>query len=113
MKNLGTLYRFELRKIFSRKLTWVFLAVILLYCIISIVTVSNSNTITLEYIDESGALATISLTNKEYFSQSREAGQKISGQPMDDTFFAEMGQSVPEFDVFELEENEFYNSELA
>ena len=113
MKNLGTLYRFELRKIFSRKLTWVFFAVILLYCIISIVTVSNSNTITLEYIDESGALATISLTNKEYFSQSREAGQKISGQPMDDTFFAEMGQSVPEFDVFELEENEFYNSELA
>ena len=113
MKNLGTLYRFELRKIFSRKLTWVFLAVILLYCIISIVTVSNSNTITLEYIDESGTLATISLTNKEYFSQSREAGQKISSQPMDDTFFAEMGQSVPEFDVFELEENEFYNSELA
>lgn len=113
MKNIGTLYRFELRKILSRKVTWIFLAVILLYCIISIVTVSNSNAITLENIDESGALGTISFTNKEYFSQSREAGKRISGQLMDDTFFAEMGKSVPEFDVIELEENEFYNSELA
>lgn len=113
MKNIGTLYRFELRKILSRKLTWVFLAFILLYCIISIVTVSNSNAITLEYTNESGMLATISFTNKEYFSKSREAARKIAGQPMDDTFFAEMGKSVPEFNEIELEENEFYDRELA
>lgn len=113
MKNIGTLYCFELRKILSRKLTWVFLAVILLFCIISIVTISNSNTITLEYTDESGALATISFTNKEYFSKIRETGQKIAGQPMDDSFFAEMGQSVPEFDEIELADGEFYDSELA
>lgn len=113
MKNIGTLYRFELRKILSRKLTWIFLAVILLYCIISIITVSNSNAIMLKYPDESGTIATISFTNKEYFSKSHEAGQKIAGQPMDDTFFAEMGQSVPEFDEIELADGEFYDSELA
>lgn len=113
MKNIGTLYRFELRKILSRKLTWIFLAVILLYCIISIVTVSKSNAILLKYPDESGTIATISFTNKEYFSKSQEAGQKIAGQPMDDTFFAEMGQSVPEFDEIELADGEFYDSELA
>lgn len=113
MKNIGTLYCFELRKILSRKITWIFLAVILLYCIISIVTVSNSNAIMLKYPDESGTIATISFTNKEYFSKSHEAGQKIAGQPMDDSFFAEMGQSVPEFDEIELADGEFYDSELA
>lgn len=113
MKNIGTLYRFELRKILSRKLTWVFLAVILLYCVISIVTVSNSNAYTLKYTDESGMLTTVPFTYKNYFARSREAARKIVGQPMDDTFFAEIGQSVPEFDYSELEENEFYDSELA
>ena len=113
MKNIGTLYCFELRKILSRKITWIFLAAILLYCIISIVTVSKSNAILLKYPDESGMIATISFTNKEYFSKSQEAGQKIAGQPMDDTFFAEMGQSVPEFDEIELADGEVYDSELA
>lgn len=113
MKNIGTLYRFELRKILSRKITWIFLAVILLYCIISIVTVSKSNAILLKYPDESGMIATISFTNKEYFSKSQEAGQKIAGQLMDDTFFAEMGQSVPEFDEIELADGEVYDSELG
>ena len=98
MKNIGTLYRFEMRKILSRKLTWVLLAVILMYCIRIIVTVSTSNAITFEYTNESGTLTSASLTYKEFYFKTREAARTIAGQPMEDAFFAEMGKSVPSFD---------------
>lgn len=98
MKNIGTLYRFELRKILSRKLTWALLAVILLFCINNIVMVSNSNAFTVEYTNESGTLTSTPFTYKEYYFKNREAARKIAGQPMDDAFFTEMAKSVPKSD---------------
>lgn len=103
MKNIGIIYRFELRKILSRKLTWVMLIVILSLCVSMIVSVSNNNAITVEYTDESGTLTSVPFTNKEYFFKSRDAAQKINGKSMDDTFFGEMSESVSEFDESELE----------
>lgn len=102
MKNIETLYRFELRKILSRKLTWVMLLIISSLCISMIVSVSNNIAITVEHTNESGALTSTSFTHKEYFFQSRDASRKLAGKPMDDTFFAEMGESIPEFDESEL-----------
>ena len=78
MKNIGTLYRFELRKILSRKLTWVMLLIILSLCISMIVSVSNNIAITVEHTNESGALTSTSFTHKEYFFQSREASRKLA-----------------------------------
>ena len=100
MKNLGTLYRFELRKILSRKLTWAFLTIILLFCVSNIMMVSNSNAITVEYTNENGMLTSASFTYKEFF-KGYESARKIAGQPMDDTFFTEMGKSIPQFDESE------------
>lgn len=102
MKNIGTLYRFEMRKILSRKLTWVLLAFILMYCIRIIVTISISNAITIEYTNERGTLTSAFFTYKETFFKSREAARTIAGQPMEDAFFAKMGKSVPYFDENEL-----------
>ena len=102
MKNIGTLYRFEMRKILSRKLTWVLLAFILMYCIRIIVAISISNAITIEYTNERGTLTSAFFTYKETFFKSREAARTIAGQPMEDAFFAEMGKSVPYFDENEL-----------
>jgi ABC-type transport system involved in multi-copper enzyme maturation permease subunit len=102
MKNIGTLYRFEMRKILSRKLTWVLLAFILMYCIRIIVSISISYAITIEYTNERGTLTSAFFTYKEIFFKSREAARTIAGQPMEDAFFAEMGKSVPYFDENEL-----------
>lgn len=102
MKNIGTLYRFEMRKILSRKLTWVLLAFILMYCIRIIVAISISNAITIEYTNERGTLTSAFFTYKETFFKSREAARTIAGQSMEDAFFAKMGKSVPYFDENEL-----------
>lgn len=78
MKNIGTLYRFEMRKILSRKLTWVLLAFILMYCIRIIVAISISNAITIEYTNERGTLTSAFFTYKETFFKSREAARTIA-----------------------------------
>ena len=58
--------------------------------------------ITFEYTNENGVLTDVSFTNKEYFSKNQEAARKLAGKPMDDTFFAEMRESVPIFGENEL-----------
>lgn len=75
MKNLGTLYRYELKKIWKRKLTWVVplaLAALMVYV----------------------AIGTASPDVKKRQQILRDGAQRMDGQVMDETFFSAMRKTL-------------------
>lgn len=77
MKNLGTLYRYELKKIWKRKLTWVIplaLAALMVY----------------------EAIASFSSDVKDRQQLLRDGALRIDGQVMDETFFSAMRKTLSE-----------------
>lgn len=79
MKNLGTLYRYELKKIWKRKLTWVVplaLAALMVYA----------------------AVAGFSSEGKDRQQFLRDGALRIDGQIMDETFFSAMRKTLSEAD---------------
>lgn len=79
MKNLGTLYRYELKKIWKRKLTWVVplaLAALMVYV----------------------AVASFSSDVKKSQQFLRDGALRIEGQVMDETFFSAMRKTLSKAD---------------
>lgn len=77
MKNLGTLYRYELKKIWKRKLTWVVplaLAALMVYV----------------------AISGVSSEVKERQQFLRDGALRIDGQIMDEAFFSTMRKTLSE-----------------
>lgn len=77
MKNLGTIYKYELKKIWKRKLTWVVplvLAALMVYV----------------------AIASFSSELKDRQQFLRDGALRIDGQIMDETFFSTMRKTLSE-----------------
>lgn len=94
MKNFGTLYRYEMKKLIGQKLSWLIVILLSVFCIYAISKDSNGNVTTLESIDQNGNLVENNISGKSVLINSRDSARKINGQIMDDSFFAEMSRSI-------------------
>lgn len=94
MKNFGTLYWYELKKLARQKLSWLIVILLSAFCIYAISMDSNGNVTTLESIDQNGNLVENNISGKSVLINSRDSARKINGQIMDDSFFAEMSRSI-------------------
>lgn len=97
MKNFGTLYRYELKKLLKRKLSWAIMLLLCVACVFATVRASTGGGIVYQdVLDEDGNPVVI--TGEELREQRRNAaGSKLNGRVMDDAFFQEMLESVPDF----------------
>lgn len=77
MRNFGTLYRYELKKIWKRKLTWVVLLALAALMVYAAIGTSSSDVKKLQQFLRDGAL-------------------RIDGQIMDETFFSSMRKALSE-----------------
>ena len=96
MKNLGILFRYEMKKLWKRKLTWVVL--ILLAGIFSYSTINSQR---------SGISGTFTITNKngeeisqdlsinDQFKIRIEGSKLLSGQLIDESFFHTAKETIP------------------
>lgn len=91
MKNIGTLYIAEIKKVFSKKSVWLALAIGL----VLIMTINASNALFDDYDYPDGSV----LSGMEYYKQeARECG-KFSGRPVDDDFINDVRNSVIDFAI--------------
>lgn len=97
MKNLGTLYWYELKKLLKRKLNWVVILLITGICIIGVVQAGNSGGFWIEDTDEQGNPVTSLISGREIRTAKLNAMGTLNGQVMDDGFFQRMMEQVPEF----------------
>lgn len=118
MKNLGTLYCYELKKLLKRKLSWAVMVLLAAYCVWGVVRfgATNGSGAFLPILDENG-----NETGEEQFIDQEEinevrqkAAGKLNGRVMDDAFFREMLENVPEIqfpqlDVYFLTEDATYS----
>lgn len=96
MKNLGILFRYEMKKIWRRKLTWV--VVILLAGIFSYSTINSqrsgiSGTFTIT--NENGEEISQYLSVNDQFKIKIEGSQLLSGQLIDESFFNTAKETIP------------------
>lgn len=97
MKNFGTLYHYELKKLLERKLSWALVLLLSVACVFLTVRAStNGGVVYPDLLDEDGSPVVI--TGAEVREQKRnKAASKLNGRVMDDAFFQEMLESVPDF----------------
>lgn len=115
MKNFGTLYRYELKKLVGQKLSWLIVILLSVFCIYAISKDSDGNVTTLESIDQNGNLIENDISGKCVLINSRDSARKINGQIMDDSFFAKMRRSISNIptdklrEYFLLEDGTYYH----
>lgn len=116
MKNFGTLYWYELKKLARQKLSWLIVILLSVFCIYAISKDSNGNITILESVDQNGNLVENNISGKDVLINSRDSARKINGQIMDDSFFAEMGRSISDvpydnlLEYFLLEDSTYYHA---
>ena len=98
MKNFGTLFGYELKKLLKRKLNWVVVLLITGVCIVGVVQAGNSGGFRIEDTDEQGNPVTSIISGQEIRTAKLNAMGTLNGQVMDDAFFQQMLEQVPEFD---------------
>ena len=96
MKNLGVLFRYEMKKLWRRKLTWII--VILLAGIFSYSTINSqrsgiSGTFTIT--NENGEEISQYLSVDDQFKIRIEGSQLLSGQLIDESFFNTAKETIP------------------
>lgn len=96
MKNFGTLFGYELKKIWMRPMTW---AAVLVFCAAFIaVTVQpffRSGGATFTATDADGGEISQFLTAGEQYRLRVEGARALSGQPMDEAFFQTARETIP------------------
>ena len=98
MKNFGTLFGYELKKLLKRKLNWVVVLLITGVCIVGVVQAGNSGGFRIEDTDEQGNPVTSIISGQEIRTAKLNAMGTLNDQVMDDAFFQQMMEQVPEFD---------------
>ena len=96
MKSLGTLFKYEMKKLWRRKLTWVviiLLAGVFVYSTINSQRSGVSGTFTA--INENGEEISRYLSVNEQFKIRIEGSQRLSGQVMDEAFFRTAQETIP------------------
>lgn len=96
MKNFGTLFRYELKKIWMRPMTW---AAVLVFCAAFIaITVQpffRSGGATFTATDADGSEISQFLTAGEQYRLRVEGARALSGRPMDEAFFRTARETIP------------------
>lgn len=105
MKNFGTLFGFEMKKIWMRPMTW---AAVLVFCAAFItITVQpffRSGGAAFTATDADGKEITQFLTAGEQYRLRVEGARTLSGQPMDEAFFQTAQETIPlDKDYFDKE----------
>ena len=96
MKDLGTLFKYEMKKLWRRKLTWV--VVILLAGVFAYSTISSQRSGasgTFTAINENGEEISQYLSVNEQFKIRIEGSRQLSGQVMDEAFFRNAQETIP------------------
>lgn len=96
MKNFGTLFGYELKKIWKRPMTW---AAVLVFCA-AFVTITvqpffRSGGATFTATDADGSEIRQFLTAGEQYRLRVEGARALSGQPMDERFFRTARETIP------------------
>lgn len=96
MKNFGTLFGYELKKIWTRPMTW---AAVLVFCgafvWITVQPFFRSGGATFTATDADGKEITQFLTAGEQYRLRVEGARKLSGQPVDEAFFRTAQETIP------------------
>lgn len=107
MKNLGTLFGYEMKKLWKRPMTWVVLIVFsagfVHYSAIPFYNYGHTYT----YTQADGTVISREFTPEEQDRFMIEAPRLLSGQPIDEEFFAKAEENIPA----RLENFDFSNSE--
>ena len=88
MKNFGTLYGYELKKLLKRKLSWAAVLALTAFCVAGVVKVS--------------------ITAKEARESALKAVDNFSGRTMDDAFIQEILEHMPDFSGMDVMERDIY-----
>lgn len=96
MKNFGTLFGYELKKIWMRPMTW---AAVLVFCAVFVtITVQpffRSGGAAFTATDADGKEVSQFLTAGEQYRLRVKGAQALSGQPMDEAFFRTAQETIP------------------
>ena len=97
MKNFGTLYYYELKKLLTRKLAWAAVLALVVFCMIATLRAGNTGgRVYHDILDEDGAPLVV--TGEQARREALEkAGSELNGRVMDEAFFQEMLKNVPDF----------------
>lgn len=109
MKNFGTLFGYEMKKIWKRPLTWVtvlLFAVVFVYITLRPFFTHGGTTFTIT--DADGNEISRFLTGGEQYRMRVEGARILSGQPMDETFFQTARETIPREGTYFDKESYFY-----
>ena len=109
MKNFGTLFGYEMKKIWMRPMTWV---TVLLFCMVFVyITVQPffaAGGTTFTTVDTDGNEISRYLTGGERYRLRVEGARALSGQPMDEAFFQTARDTIPLDKTWFDKESYFY-----
>lgn len=97
MKYFGTLFRYEMKKIWKQPLLWVviLLTAVFLSCIIGRDFLPSSHGTTYTATDADGKEISRSPSSDEAFRIKLEGGKRLAGQVMDEEFFRKARETIP------------------
>ena len=111
MKNFGTLYRYELKKLLKRKLAWIMVLVLAAFMAYTAYPIKDSGVGYFSLTDQAGNIVSDYISGTEQRKLSDEGEQRISGQTMDENFFQNVRQASAgngQYLVQEMWERECY-----
>ena len=109
MKNFGTLFGYEMKKIWKRPLTWG--TVLLFAAVASYVTARpffTSGGVTFTTTDADGSEISSFAAGREQYRMRVEGARALSGQPMDEAFFQTAQETIPLEGTYFDKESYFY-----
>lgn len=102
MKNLGTLFGYEMKKLLKRKLSWIVVLVLAGFCVFAVVRKGAAGSAFIipvfdENGNETGEERVIS--GEEIYGTYLKTAGALDGRVMDEAFFQEMLESVPDLEL--------------
>ena len=111
MKNFGTLYRYELKKLLKRKLAWVIVLALAAFLVYDAYPIKDSGSGYFSLTNQAGNIVSKHISGAEQRKLSDEGERRISGQTMDENFFQNVRQASVgngQYPVREMWERECY-----
>lgn len=109
MKNLGTLFGYEMKKIWKRPMTWV---TVLLFCTIFVCVTLRpflaGGGATFTTVDADGREISRFLTGGEQYRLRVKGARALSGRPVDEAFFRTARETIPAGGTWFDRESYFY-----
>ena len=95
MKNFGTLFGYEVKKIWERKLTWAALILLAVFVIYDTMPHLREGGVTYHVEMVDGSELSRKISDQEQFKIELAGAQLLEGQLMDEAFFQKMRNSLP------------------